>query len=95
MFRICLASSKDWGCSPFKMPLIHNGAMNDKALFHHLGYVHCFGNGGEALNLWVSDQCSARCRIGDTYTVAALGATLSKAEDVAISAMEVWQLADA
>ncbi len=88
-FMFCLASSKAPAAAPFKMPL--NGTNNGLAIGGDKNHGAHFGNGHD---LEVKADGNATCAIGDTYTAGSLGATLSTANPVAVTALEVWQLAD-
>lgn len=88
-FLFCLASSKATAAAPFKMSL--TGTKNERAIRGDSGYGVRFGWGP---NLGVQADGLVLCDIGDTYTAGSLGATLSTANPVAVTALEVWQLAD-
>ena len=91
-FLFCLASSKNADAQPFKMAL--NGTNNGSA-------IRCSATEGPALggpgawNIGVGNNGDVYNVIGSTYTPGAPGATLSRVSPVAVTAMEVWQLADA
>ena len=90
-FLFCLASSKAPAVAPFKMPL--NGTCNQYALYGHSGFGANFGGGRD---LYVDSAGHVTCKIGHTYTPGpTTGATISREAEVAVAAMEVWQLADA
>ena len=90
-FLFCLASSKAPAVAPFKMPL--KGTDNEHAILGYSGCGACFGAGNDLI---VSSTGHVTCQIGHTYTPGpTTGATISREAEVAVVAMEVWQLADA
>ena len=88
-FLFCLVSSKMRETAPFKMPILAEHA--SKAIYCITTEGPDFGGN----DLCVSQSGKVQCGIGGKYAAGPTGATISSAAVIAVSAMEVWQLADA